>query len=165
MKKFLLNLFIFCSTFSIIGCGFHLRGTADVPIWLNNVNITVEHAHRDLANILAEELRSYHVKLCPNPALANYMVIIEHDEFKEHITSISSGSLSRQYNLSYQVFFKLVKANGEELIPLTSVKVNRNMTVNTNRMLGSNQEESLLKAEMRRAAVTKLLYRISRSHI
>jgi len=134
-----------------------------VPSWLNNVAIVVEHAHRDLGDNLAALLKSYHIVISPTPAAADYLLIIERDDTTEEIASVSSSTTARQYQLTYKVCFKLIKKNGEEIIPSTHVMVTREVTINNNRILGSNQEEALLKSEMRRDAATQILSRINRN--
>jgi len=147
---------------ALTGCGFHLRGSVDVPTWLNQVAVINENAHRDLKPLLIEALTSYHISVDPSPKKANYILIIENDSIKEQMTSVSSTTTSRQYQLIYQVFFKLITASGVEIIPHAQVTVIRQLTVNYNQILGSNQEGELLKSEMRNDAVTQILFRISR---
>ena len=150
-------------TLLISGCGFHLRGMIDVPPWLNNVSIIVQQAHRDLAPLLQKQLQAYNIHVNPDPTTAHYWLIIESDSAKQNITSVSSSTTPRQYQLIYTVRFKLLQANGEEIIPTAQISTTRQITINSDRILGSNEEEELSKAEMRRDAVIQIINRISRS--
>lgn len=144
------------------GCGFHLRGFVDMPAWLNRVDVIVENAHRELRPILIESLHSYHISTCDITSDANYLLIVDKDEYKESISSVSSSTTSRQYELTYIVYFKLISSKGVELIIPTYVTITRQITTNNDRILGSNQEEELIKGEMRREAALQMLFRISR---
>ena len=147
---------------AITGCGFHLRGMVNVPPWLNNVAIIVQQVNRDLEPLLKNQLQAYNIRINADPALANYWLILEQDSIVQNISSISSSTTPRQYQLIYTVTFKLEQAHGKEIIPSTTIVVARQSTINSDRILGSNDEEDLQKSEMRRDAVIQILNRLSR---
>ncbi len=145
----------------ISGCGFHLRGKVDVPTWFNNVAIIKGQTHNDLASLLRMELQSQHIQVNSSESSADYWLILESDNVQQHITSVSSSTTPRQYQLIYTVHFKLQQRNGRDIIPEATLMITRQLTINGNRILGSNEEEELLKAEMRRDAVIQIMNRIS----
>ena len=146
------------------GCGFHLRGMSDIPKWLNNVAIVIQDASRDLEPLLTDQLQAYHINLCSDPALADYWLVIEHDGTRQEIVSISSTTTPRQYQLIYTVRFKLQRVKGPEIMPSSQIVVTRQVTINSDRILGSTSEEELLKREMRRDAAIQIIGRLSRAH-
>ena len=145
----------------LTGCGFHLRGVTDIPEWLTNVAVIVQQGHKDLATLLKERLKAYHIAICDELNRATYWLIILHDHFEQHIMSVSSSTTPRQYQLIYTVQFKLQSRLSGEVIPTTQIAVTRQLTVNSDRILGSNDEEERFKTEMRREAVVQILDRIS----
>lgn len=151
-------------TFLVTGCGFHLRGMSDIPKWLNHVAIVIQEASRDLEPLLADQLEAYHINVPSDPALAEYWLVIEHDETRQEISSISSTTTSRQYQLIYTVRFKLQRVRGAEIIPSSQIVISRQVTINSDRILGSTSEEELLKREMRRDAAIQIIGRLSRAH-
>ena len=148
----------------LTGCGFHLRGMNDIPKWLNDVAIVMQDANRDLETLLSDQLEAYHINLCSDPTVARYWLIIERDEVHKEIGSISSTTTPRQYQLIYTVRFKLQRAKGPEIMPSSQVAVTRQVTINSDRMLGSTSEEALLIREMRRDAAIQIIGRVSRAH-
>lgn len=154
--KILLVLAMLC----LIGCGFHLRGFVTMPAGLYDVGIIIEAANRDLKPMLKDQLNAYHIVVPDDPHSAHYCLIIEEDKEEQHITSVSSSTTPRQYQMNYQVTFKFQAANGKEIIPSTQVTTTRQLTVNSNRILGSNFEENTLKHEMRKDAVIQIIDRI-----
>ena len=146
------------------GCGFHLRGMINKESirWLNNIAIVIEQAHRDLDPLLKEQLKAYRIEVNPDPAAANYLLIIENETMEQNISSISSSTTPRQYQLIYTIAFKLQHTQGADILPTSRVVVNRQITLNSNRILGSTDEEALQKEEMRRDAVIQILNRLSR---
>lgn len=145
----------------ISSCGFHLRGFIDMPAWLNDVAIILESANHDLGPMLTAQLEAYHIRVSNDPQNAHYWLIIEQDHEDQQLISVSSSTTPRQYQLLYTVQFKLQEAKGK-VITAGRVTTSRQLTVNSNRILGSNDEENTLKHEMRRDAVIKIMNRIGR---
>ncbi len=164
MKYRSLFLMLLCSTLLLTSCGFHLRGIHGLPAWLNNVAIVIEDAHRDLEPLLTTQLQGYSLRVNPDPATATYWLIMEQDTTRQQISSISSSTTPRQYQLIYSLRFKLTRAKGKEILPSSTVVVTRLLTVNSDRILGSNFEEETLKREMRMDAVVQVLDRIGAQH-
>ncbi|AHE67183.1 LPS assembly lipoprotein LptE [Legionella oakridgensis] len=146
----------------LTGCGFHLRGMVDMPPWLDRVAIINQSEHRELEQLLAEQLQAYHVDVSSDPASAHYWLFLQNDSFQQQIASVSSSTTPRQYQLIYTVQFKLQQAKGKEIIPSGQLVITRQLTVNSDRILGSDEEEAIIKREMRRDAALQMLYRLSR---
>lgn len=147
-----------------MSCGFHLRGmiNSDSLQWLNNVAIIIEKAHNDLNPLLTEHLKAYHIRIAADPNHAKYLLIINNETIQQNIGGISSGTTPRQCQLIYTLSFKLQESTGNELIRPTNIVVLRQITLNSNRILGSKDEESLIINEMRRDAAIQLLNQLSR---
>ena len=145
-------------------CGFHLRGLADIPDWLNNIAIIVDNGNRELEPLLNAQLQSYHVRVSPSKTKAQYWLVIENDSFQKQITNVSASTTPRQYLLLYTVQFSLIKNKGETILSNNTVSVNRQFTLNNDRILGSDYEEITFKREMERDAVSLILSRVSTAH-
>jgi LPS-assembly lipoprotein len=145
----------------LLGCGFHLQAMGDMPRWFNNVAIINENVHQNLKPFLKERLSAYKINYCTRTSKADYWLILEEDKNSEHITSVSSSTTPRQYQMTYAVRYKLQKANGKEIIHSSNAVVTRQFTINSNRILGSDYEGDLLKKEMYKDAVTQILDHIA----
>jgi LPS-assembly lipoprotein len=132
-----------------------------MPRWLNHVAVIVEQTNRDLQPFIIESLQSYHITVDENPAEAQYWLILQKDTLTEQIVSVSSSTTPRQYELTYTVQFKLVHARGAEIIASSHISVTRQATINSDRILGSNQEEAILVNEMRHDAAIQIMNRVS----
>lgn len=150
----------FCLVMS--SCGFHLRGAVDIPQWLNDVFIINQTSNRNFEPSLKEHLDAYRVLVVPDALLAKYRLILISDSFQQNIVSVSSSTTPRQYQLIYSVWFKILDAKGKEVIPPSQVYVSRQITINSDRILGSNYEEAITKREMTRDAVIQILNQLSR---
>lgn len=146
----------------LCGCGFKLRGLADMPPWLNNVAIVMQSGHKDLVPLLKEQLKAYDIRVTPEPRNADYLLIIEQDNLQQKITSVSASTTPRQYQLLYTVVYSLVKRDAKPVISSRLVAVTRQLTLNNNRILGSESEESLITRAMRQDAVMQIISRLGR---
>lgn len=155
------TFWLFTIAVMLSSCGFHLRGMVDMPRWLNHVAVIDEQHQHDLAPYLVDYLKSYHLTVEPTEGSAHYWLIIQNSQIQKHIMSISSSTTPRQYELIYTVQFKLVQAKGRDMIPLTTIQVTKQSTINSDRILGSNQEQTLIEDEMRREAAIQIMNRVS----
>ena len=146
------------------GCGFHLRGMHERPQWLSNVTLVIENENRDLGAFLSQQLKANGISTNTNPSSATYWLIIEKDHFQQQVGSISSSTTPRQYQLFYSVQFKLQHAKGKDILSSSQVVVTRQVTLNSERILGSTHEEDLTKAEMQKDAAMQIIDRLSRAH-
>ncbi|OGV31773.1 MAG: hypothetical protein A3E88_03795 [Legionellales bacterium RIFCSPHIGHO2_12_FULL_35_11] len=152
-----LKILIITSAALLISCGFKLQGMTDMPKWFNYVTIVNQNMTADLQPIIKERLKAYKICVCSDIKKAKYLLILEEDNFSEQITSVSSSTTPRQYQMTYGVKYKVEEANGKDIIPTNSAVVTRQFTINSNRILGSDFEGDLLKREMYSDAVTQIL--------
>ena len=143
-------------------CGFHLRGAVNFPPWFSTVAVIANNTAHGLVQTIESRLEGYKIKVLTDSNAAPYWLIIEDTMKKEQITAVSSTTIPRQYQLSYKVRYKLIAAkNGKILVPSSTVSSTRQLTVNNDRMLGSDNEESLLYDEMRDDAVMQMISQLS----
>lgn len=154
--------FMLIAILALSNCGFHLRRIVDMPKWLQQVAIVVPDEQRDLEPLLKEQLQAYHIQVINDPAMAHYWLTIEKDQFQQNISSISSSTTPRQYQLIYTVQFKLERAREYIVIPSNEIVISRQITINSNRILGSNDEETRQKHDMQHEAIIQMIYRLSR---
>ncbi len=143
-------------------CGFHLRGLANAPEWLDNVSIISNDGNKELTSILKSQLEGYKIRVNSDPAFARYWLIINKINFRQQIVSIGASTNPRQYQLILTIEFMLQTSKGEVIKPPRFISVSRQLTVNSDRILGSSDEEAILISEMKKEAVLQIINRLSR---
>ena len=144
-------------------CGFHLRGLSEFPTWLKpRVAIILEDEARDWESYLKPLLSAGDIKTTSDPTQAPFWLFIEKENLVQDISSVSSSSTPRQFQLRYTVTFRLENNRGKTLIPSRSVVVNRPLTINNERILGSRNESEKLKLAMKHDAATQIIYCLNR---
>lgn len=159
MKKIIIP---FIAALCLSACDFHLRGMVDIPTWLDNVSIISKGDNKELVDLLQSQLDGYHVKVNEDPAQAKYWIVINYVTLTQQIISIGASTNPRQYQLIMTVDFLLTTREGQIIKPPRKVFITRQFTVNNDRILGSNEEETLLVGEMRQDAVIQIINRLSK---
>lgn len=158
MKRALIFILFF-----LTGCGFHLRGVIQLPHHFNHIAIINQNqVNRDLISALKDLLRANHIQTVDDPYEAQYWLVLEKDDLKQVLTNVSSSTTPRQYNLTYQVQFSLIKKEGSPLISSKTISITQQSTINNDRILGSNFEAHTIAHGLRKKAAQQILYRISR---
>lgn len=144
-------------------CGFHLRGLGDFPTWLRpSVALIQENDVRDWPAYLKPLLSAGDIHVTSDTKQARFWLIIEDENLVQNISSVSSSSTPRQYQLRYTVRFRVENNQGKTLIPSRSVVVNRPLTINNERILGSRNESEKLKLAMKHDAAIQIIYCLNR---
>lgn len=149
-------------TLLLSACGFHLRGIADAPEWLNNVSIISKDGNKELISMLRSQLEGYKIRINSDPAFAKYWLIVNKITFRQQIVSIGASTNPRQYQLILAIEFMLQTSKGEVIKPPQFISISRQLTVNSDRILGSSDEEAILISEMKKEAVLQIINRLSR---
>lgn len=147
------------------GCGFHLRGMINLPTWLDRVAIINHSGNRNIEQALKTQLNVYDVQTVCDPGSAHYWLVIESDLFQEQVGSISASTTPRQYQLFYRATFHLQDSKGNIVMPTGQVVITRQITMNMDRILGSNDEQAITQKEMIRDAAIQILNRLSKKRI
>ena len=142
-------------------CGFHLRGDVEVPEWLSNVAIITKTKDKELTSILKTQLEGYKIEVNSEPFRAKYWLIINNSNFQQQIVSVGASTNPRQYQLILTVEFLLQAREGRVIQAPKKITITRQLTVNNDRILGSNNEESILISEMKQDAVIQIINRLA----
>ncbi|MBA2648002.1 MAG: hypothetical protein H0U75_00120 [Legionella sp.] len=141
-------------------CGFHLRGIVEIPSWLRHISIIYKDQDTEFISLLTSQLETHKIHIESEPAHAPYWLMIDSILYQKQIVSIGSSTNPRQYQLILGIEFSLQSCKGELIMPSKRVIVTRQLTVNNDRILGSNDEERHFIKEMRRDAVYQIINRL-----
>lgn len=158
-----LSLFILMSLLAaqLMGCGFTLRGHTPLPHALRVLHVQSHDPYGDLTKQLRQTLKTSGATLTTSASQAPITLEILGDNFSQQVSAISGSTQLVQYQFLYTVTYQVLNRNGEILISPTLVTATRHYSTNTNQMLGSSDEQNLLRQAMRRDVVAQILYRLN----
>ena len=150
---------------TLTACGFHLRGSVELPPELAAINVQDAKPTTDIAPSLRSALKSSGIQVSDS---APMLLQLKAEQYGKRVLSVDSSGRAQEYGLSYTVRFLLkgVGAEGEKdamWLAEQTVTQTRDLRFDANAVLGTASEEAQLKAEMRRDAVSKILRRLQQA--
>lgn len=150
------RMFVLMMSITLMACGFHLRGLADLSfekIHINNQSLTIS---RDL-NV---SLKSNGVKVVKEPEEAQILVDMMNESTEKRILSLGGTGTVREFELFYRASFRVKDASDELWGPPQMVEGRRDFSYLDKELLAKSYEEALLYEDMRRDAVREILRRL-----
>ncbi len=157
MKKIIALAFI---AFSLSACGWHIRGSLDMPAQLSNLYVSATDSKGALITDLRQLLKTNRVSLTEKSADANYSLYVL-DETKDRRTAgVGGDELSSAYEITLKANYEIRLKNSNQAVKANAISV-RNFNYNTASINSATQEELLLDQEMRRDLAQQILRRLS----
>jgi LPS-assembly lipoprotein len=142
----------------VAGCGFQLRGTAEVPFQ----SLYVPNATAGIALDLKRNIQvGTRAKVVDDPAQADAVMQFTEETRGKEILSLTAQGRVREFQLRYRVGFRVHDGKGREYVPLSVIQLSRDVTFNDAEILAKEQEEQLLFRDMQADMVQQIMRRLS----
>ncbi len=142
-------------------CGFHLRGLVEMPPELESIYIEGGLPNSQMREILRQKLIASKVNVLESQDESGAVLHILKDETIRRIASINTAGQPNEYELKYQLSYRLDDGRGQELLATRNISLLRTYRYDPNNILSNEEEEFRIKREMARAAVNQMLRQIS----
>ena len=145
---------------TLAGCGFHLRGTADVPfqtLYLPNSDSGIA---LDLRRYVQAGTRA---RVVDDPKQAEAILAFTEENREKNILSLTSAGRVSEFQLRYRVGFRVHDGKGGDYVPQTSIALTRDITFSDTDVLAKEAEEQLLFRDMQSDMVQQIMRRIAAS--
>jgi LPS-assembly lipoprotein len=140
------------------GCGFKLRGTADVPF----DTLYVPGAGAGLALELKRNIEAgTQVSVRDDPKKAAAILDITQETREREILSLTGTGRVREFTLRYRVGFRVHDGKGFDYVPANTITLVRDVTYNDAEILAKEAEEQLLYRDMQSDMVQQILRRLA----
>ena len=149
--------FLVLWTALLAGCGFQLRGEAQLPF----ENAFVEAAEASVLAPLLRQSLAAQGKLAPRMEGAPVRVRVTDERREKNILSLSGGGKVREYRLIYKVALKVTDATGRELIAPVELEQVREFSYDDALILAKEAEEASLNRAMEQETLRQALRRLS----
>ena len=143
----------------LTGCGFQLRGQADLQF----ERIYVE---TDGFSLFAAELRrviqsNKSVEVTKSPEDAQVVLRVLNERREKKILALTSTGSVEEYVLLYQVSYRVMDNKMQDLVAPSEIALQRIMTYQDTETLAKESEEQFLFRDMQDDAVQQMLRRLS----
>lgn len=140
----------------LAGCGFHLRGAAEIPPELNPLYIQAP-ARSPVRRAIEDQLLGSAVHLTDKPAEAKLMVRIRSEQRSSRIAAVSTAGRALAYELHYLVTFDAIDATGETKVPSRTLDLIRTFDNPDVEVLGKQLEQDLIYEDFAFDAADRIL--------
>ena len=156
------SLLIVLLTATLAACGFHLRGSAGSDLPYASMYIALPET-AEVRVWLERYLRgSTNTKVSDDAKTATVTFQQLSDSRDKSILSIDARGRVREYRLQMRYRFRLVDAQGREIVAPQEISMNRDMTYDDSQVLSKSMEENLLWRDMTNDLVNQIMRRLSR---
>jgi LPS-assembly lipoprotein len=143
---------------SAAGCGFRLRGTAEVPFQ----RLYVAGATGGIALDLKRQIQAgTNAKVLDDPREADAILQFSQELRDKEILSLTGTGRVREFRLNYRVGFRLHDGKGADYVPQSMIVLSRDVTFNDSEVLAKEAEEALLFRDMQTDMVQQIMRRIA----
>ncbi|HEX6529492.1 MAG TPA: LPS assembly lipoprotein LptE [Burkholderiales bacterium] len=142
----------------LAGCGFRLRGTAEVPF----ETLYVPNATSGIALDLKRNIQAgTRARVVDDPKGADAVLQFTEETRSKEILSLTAQGRVREFQLRYRVGFRVHDGKGQEFLPASSIQLTRDVTFNDTEILAKEQEELLLFRDMQTDMVQLIMRRLA----
>ncbi|HYN11645.1 MAG TPA: LPS assembly lipoprotein LptE [Burkholderiales bacterium] len=143
---------------TIAGCGFKLRGRADVPFEA----LYIPGATGGIALELRRNIQAgTGTRVVDDPKAADAILQFSEETREKHILSLTAAGRVREFQLRYRVGFRVQDIKGNQYVPQSSIQLTRDVTFNDAAILAKEAEEQLLFRDMQTDMVQQILRRLA----
>ena len=142
----------------LAGCGFQLRGTADVPF----ESVYVPNAHTGIALDLKRNIQAgTRAKVVDSPKEAQAILQFTEETRAKEILSLTGTGRVREFQLRYRVGFRVHDGKGGDYVPQSTVQLSRDVSFNDSDILAKEAEEQLLFRDMQADMTQQIMRRLA----
>ncbi|MCU0976571.1 MAG: LPS assembly lipoprotein LptE [Steroidobacteraceae bacterium] len=145
---------------ALAGCGFQLRGTAELSPRMATPYVDVPDRYTPFNAALESALRASGATPSRSREAASAVVRIHRDEVGRHVLSVTAQNTPAEYEVYYTVEYS-VSANGEELLPPQSLTLTREYSYDETEVLAKQHEERLIREALARDLAGLVLRRLA----
>lgn len=130
---------------ALAGCGFQLRGTANLPF----ETIVIPGAGGGIALDLKRNIQSgTNAKVIDDMKSTQAVLQFLEEVRSKEILALTATGRVREYRLIYRVGFRVHDGKGGEFVPANTIRLTRDVTFNDSDILAKEAEEGLLFRDM-----------------
>jgi LPS-assembly lipoprotein len=150
------NLLVIGLAVLLSACGFQLRGTGTTELAITELDLSARDAYGETVTQLRQMLTSSGVKVYNG---APYKLILTDQQESQRILSYAGAGRTGEYQLSTVLNYDI---RGQGNLPLLSdkIEVQKVFIHDGNNLVGSDQEASDARKEMRRELVQRMMLRL-----
>lgn len=143
----------------LTSCGFHLRSNAQLPPQMNQTRLVIADEYSHFARRVRVLLEQSGVQIVAADK-ATAILEIPQNEVLTEVLTIGDNARVREYRISHTVQFRLLAADGSEIIPLQTIRQAREISFDEQRILAISRETEYVKEDLAETISRLLISRL-----
>jgi len=158
MRPTLAVFFALILALALSGCGFQLRGAAELPFQ----TLYMPPAATGIALDVKRNIQAgTHTRVVDSPKEAEALLTFTQELRDKRILSLAATGRVREYQLRYHVGFRVHDGKGGEFLPATTISLTRDITFNDAEVLSKELEEQQMYRDMQFDMVRQIMLRLA----
>jgi LPS-assembly lipoprotein len=155
-----LALLIMVAALTLQGCGFHLRGSTNLPSSIGPVFILGVGEYEELGRELTQMITYSDLQVVKTRDSAASTLKITQRASDRRVMSVDGNGNVAEYELHEGATFSLIAADGHELVKEQIVSITSTYLNSETEVLGKQQEEGTLRKDMQRDLASQIMRRL-----
>jgi len=161
MKRSLTQVLLSFMLVTLVGCGFHLRGAADIPDSLKTIYVQGVDLNSGLGRELKLALTRNDVNVVTSYQDDAAVLTILENSIERRVLSVGSDAKVSEYELFGTAKFTIVDSQGQALAEQQEVHAIRDLQFDQDQVLGKVEEAQALREQINQQMVQSILTRLS----
>lgn len=146
------------------GCGFNLRGAAELPTALQTLTLESLDPGSEVVREMRRALVNSGVELVEEPAAGIHRLGLGREESRERVISVNSVARAGEYEITMSLPFQL-RAGERLLMGPETLVMDRVYLADPENAVAKAEEAELIREEMRRDMVAQILRRLQNADL
>jgi LPS-assembly lipoprotein len=146
------------------GCGYRLRGEANLPPEMSRTQMVVNDEYSTLARRVRVMLERGGVSFVTADQ-ATAILEIPQNEVVTEVLTIADNARVREYRVTHTVKFRLTDGQGKELIGWQTLRQSREISFDEQRILASSREQEYLREDLAETMAQLLVARLESIYV
>jgi len=142
---------------AMVGCGYHLRGSIEMPESLKN--LYVFGSSQPLQTEILSLMKASKGKIVGSPNDAGVVVKVLREEMRSRVLSIGSTGKSSESELEYYLRFQFFDSKENALMDEQVIEISREFFNDQTAVLAKGNEELLIRTEIYKQVARMILAR------
>jgi len=143
------------------GCGFHLRGTVDIPPGMKNIR--VNSVDPELGTRIEDLLRQSGALPQKGEKSPSTVLRVTSARFDRNVSTVDTRGKVTGYALVYTVNYSARRGDGTALLEGETLNLQRDYEFKSAEMLAKESEENFLRQDMVRDAAQQIVRQLARA--
>jgi LPS-assembly lipoprotein len=129
------------------GCGFHLQGAAGLPADMERTQLIAQDPYSQFVRRLTILLEQNGARVVDQPP-SSAVLEIPLNQVRKEILTVGDNARVREFRVRHRVTFRLLNAEGDELVPEQTLERSRVISFDEQDILAATREEEFLREEL-----------------